>query len=247
VASYSHNASDNVGFLGDRARELAGEEMARARSLDAKAAGITAASIALCGAGAAFVTRFAEVDGGSGAKALWAIELIAALVAALTAGGLSVWAIAPRVSRSSVHFREMRRWETPRVLEAEPVFNEGKLLRAAVHSVGLSRDVNRRKAGRLRWSSVALAVALASVVLLAASVAIHVAVYPALESRSKLRCQVQKTKSTSKSKGRAKPTGTTWMIQCSPSPISTSSSARDWKPRKSAGKTEGTGRAPDGA
>lgn len=131
MAPYSDNVADNVGFLGDRARELADQEMERARSLDTKAGAIIAASVALSGAGAAFVTRLVEIDAGSGAKTLWAVELIAALGTALLAGGLAVRAIAPRVTRSSVHFREMKRWETPRILEADPIFNRGKLLRAA--------------------------------------------------------------------------------------------------------------------
>jgi hypothetical protein len=223
----SDNVAANVEFLGDRARELADQEMERARSLDTKAGAIVAVTVALCGAGAAFVTRLAEVDAGSGAKTLWAAELIATLVAALLGGGLAVWAITPRVSRSSVRFREMKGWETRRVLEADPVFNEGKLLRTAVHSVGLSRDVNRRKAQWLKRSSRALGVALASVVLLAVSVAVHVAAHPtAFESSSEFRCKVQKTKSPSKSTHPPKLKRSTWTIRCSPSPISTSSSSR---------------------
>lgn len=227
MVPYSDNVAANVGFLGDRARGLADQEMERARSLDTKAGAIVAASVALCAAGAAFAARLAEVDAGSGAKTLWVVELIAALVAALLAGGLAVWAIAPRVSRSSVHFREMRRWETRRVLEADPVFNQGKLLGAAVHSVGLSRDVNRRKARRLKLSSLALAVALASVASLAASVAVRSASHPATrESSSELRCQAQKTRSPSKSVRRPSPKRPTWTIRCSPFLSSTSSSAR---------------------
>jgi hypothetical protein len=227
MAPYSDNVVANVRFLGDRARELAAQEVERARSLDTKAGAVIAASIALSGAGAAFVTRLAEVDAGSGAKTLWAVELIAALVAALLAGGLAVRAIAPRVSRSSVHFREMTTWERPSALEADPVFNQGKLLRAAVHSVGLSRDVNRRKARWLKRSTLMLAVALASVVLLTVSVAVHVASYPAIPERgSKLRCQVQNPRSPSKNPHRPRPTQPTWTIRCSPSPISTLSSAR---------------------
>ena len=227
MTSSPDNVAGNVGFLGDRARELADQEMDRARSLDTKAGAIVAASVALCGAGAAFVTRLAEFDAGPGAKTLWAVELIATLAAALLAGGLGVRAIAPRVSRSSVSFREMKTWETRRVLEADPVFNQGKLLRAAVHSVGLSRDVNRRKAQWLERSSLALAVALASVVALTVSVAVHVASYPDTpESGSQVRCQIQKTRSPIGSAHWQRSTRPTWTIRCSPSPISTSSSAR---------------------
>lgn len=230
MGPYSDNVAANVGFLGDRARELADQEMERARSLDTKAGAIVAAGVGLIGVGVAFVTRLSEVDAGSGAKTLWAVELIMALLAALVAGGLAVWAIAPRVSRSSVHFREAQTWETPRALEADPIFNQGKLLRTAVHSIGLSREVNRRKAERLSWSSLALAVALASVVSLTVSVAVHTASYPATpKSRSELRCQIQKTVSPTRSTRRPRPTNPVWMTRCSPFPISTSSSARDSK------------------
>jgi hypothetical protein len=239
MAPYSDNVVANLDFLGDRAREMVDQEMDRARSLDTKAAAIIAASVALGAAGTALVTRLAELDAGADAKTLWAVELIAALVAALLAGGLAVRSIAPRVSRSSVHFREMKTWETPRVLEADPVFNQGKLLRAAVHSVGLSRDVNRLKAKRLKRSSLALALALASVVLLTVSVAVHDASYSAARgSHSHIQCQVQTTRSPSRNTPRLRPTHPTWTIRCSPFLSSTSSSARGSKPRKHNRKTE---------
>lgn len=95
------------------------------------------------------------------------------------------------------------------------------------HSVGLSRDVNRRKARRLKQSSLALAAALASIVSLTVSVAVHGASYPTtFETGSKLQCQAQKMRSPSKSTHRPRTMRPTWTIRCFPSPISTSSSAR---------------------
>src|ERR1700755_579726 len=98
---YSDNVESNVQFLGERARELSDQEVERARSLDAKSAAIVAGSVALIGAGAAFVTRLDGVGGGTGATDLWGLELVIALAGLMTAAGLAVGALAPRVARSA--------------------------------------------------------------------------------------------------------------------------------------------------
>lgn len=184
MSTYSESVISNVEFLGSRARELSDQEIERGRSLDTKAGAIVAASVALIGASVAFIARLADLDGGSGAKTLWAVELITALIALLCAGGLAVWALAPRVVRSTVAFHELETWETPRVLESNPTLNRGMLLRASVHSIGLSRNVNRRKASRLGWASWVLAGALVSISVLSISVAVHAATYPSHSSES---------------------------------------------------------------
>ena len=79
-----------------------------------------AASVALIGAGAAFAARLSGLEAGEGAKLLWAIELGAASILLLAAGGLAVWSLAPRSVRSAVHIDELERWSTPRVLERDP-------------------------------------------------------------------------------------------------------------------------------
>jgi hypothetical protein len=178
MSAYTDRVIANVAFLGDRARELADQEVDRARSLDTKAGAIVAASVALVGASVAFVTRLADLDGGTGAKTLWAVELFSVLVGLLAAGSFAVWALVPRVIRSTVAFHEIETWETPRALEADLTFNQGKLLRAAVHSVGLSRSANKLKAERLRWASWVFAGALISISVLTISVAVHAAAYP---------------------------------------------------------------------
>jgi hypothetical protein len=184
VSIYSEQVIANVEFLGSRARELTDQEIERARSLDTKAGAIVAASVALVGASVAFIARLADLDGGAGAKTLWAIELIVALIALLFAGGLAVWALAPRVIRSTVAFHEIEAWETPRVLEADPTVNQGSLLRASVHSIGLSRKANNRKARRQKWASWILAGALISISALTISVAVHAAAYPEVSSKN---------------------------------------------------------------
>ena len=77
MPSYSDNIVANVAFLGDRARELAEQEVERAGTLDTKAAGVVAASVALIAAGAGFASGLQGLDGGEGAKTLWAVELCA--------------------------------------------------------------------------------------------------------------------------------------------------------------------------
>jgi hypothetical protein len=178
MSAYTDRVISNVAFLGARARELADQEVDRARSLDTKAGAIVAGSVALVGASVAFVTRLAGLDGGTGAKTLWAVELFFVLAGLLIAGSFAVWALVPRVIRSTVAFHEIATWETPRALEADSTFNQGKLLRAAIHSVGLSRSANKLKAERLRRSSWVFAGALISISVLTISVAVHAAAYP---------------------------------------------------------------------
>lgn len=170
---FSENVTANVAFLGDRAREMAADESDRSKVLDTKAAGVVAASVALTAAGASFAARLSELEGGSGARLLWTVELGSALFFLLLAGGLAVWALAPKAVRTAVHIDELRRWDTPRVLEDDPTRVAGSLLRASVHSVGHARTVNNVKAGRLRWASIGLGAGLASIVALAVSLAAH--------------------------------------------------------------------------
>ena len=151
MAAYSDNVTTNVAFLGARAREMAADESDRSKVLDTKAAGVVAASVALTGAGASFAARLAELEGGYGAKLLWTLELGAALVFLLLAGGFAVWALAPKAVRTAIHVDELRRWDTPRVLEDDPTRVEGSLLRASVHSVGHARTVNNIRPVASDW------------------------------------------------------------------------------------------------
>lgn len=218
----------NVEFLGSRARELAEQEVERARSLDAKAGAIVVASVALGAASVAFIARLAALDGGTGAKALWAVEVAVGLAALLLGGALAVSSLLPRAVRSAVSLKEIRTWETPRALKADPVRNQGILLRASVHSVGVSRAVNRRKSKHLKWAAMIFAVALVSVVALTVSVAVHAAMYPAGgKGGSESTCVIREAATRKTNGAPIGMTHPTWTIRCSPYPNSTSSSARD--------------------
>lgn len=173
--SYSDSVIRNAEFLGERARDLAAQEVERGRGLDTKSAGMVAVSVALVAAAASFASGLGDLSGGSGAKTLWAVELGVASVALLVAGGLAVWAIAPRVVRTTVAYNELRRWPTPRVMEQPPTLNRGSILQADLHSVGHARSVNKRKAERLAYATWTFAVALLAIVCLTVSLAAHAA------------------------------------------------------------------------
>jgi hypothetical protein len=179
MAGYSKEVVANTTFFGERSREVVEQEIDRAKSLDTKAGAVVAASVALTGAFAVFVLNLAELEGaGSGARALWAVEIGAGLIALLVAGGYAVWAIAPMVVRSQVKYHEMVGWTTAGTLEKDPTLNEGTLVNASLDSIGVSRDANGKKTDRLRVASIAVGVGLAAIVALTISVAVHSAQYP---------------------------------------------------------------------
>lgn len=178
VVEYSENVSHNVDFLGDRARDLAADELDRSKTLDAKATALIAGCVALIAAGAAFASRLADVPGGEGAKLAWAIELAAALALIFVAAGLAVWALVPKAVRSAVGQTEVDTWANPRTLERAPTLVRGTMLRADAFSVGHARRVSQRKADRLRAASWVFAAALACIVTLT----IHLAFHAALEA-----------------------------------------------------------------
>lgn len=173
--AYSDEVEANVRFFGDRARELADQEVERARALDTKAGALVAGCVALLGASVVFATRLSEIPGGQGAKSLWAAELVAVLLALFGAGGLAAWAFAPKAFRAEIHIDELLTWPTPEALDRGPVYNQGVLLHGSVVSIGHARVANHDKAKRLAWAFAVFAAALASIVLLAASLAIHAA------------------------------------------------------------------------
>jgi hypothetical protein len=183
MAGYSENVVANTDFFGERGREIGEQEIDRAKSLDTKSTAIIAGCVALTGACGVFVLNLAALEGaGSGARALWAAEIGVSLLALLVAGGLAVWAIAPMVVRSQVGYHEMEKWTTPSVLETDPTLNEGTLVNASLHSIGISRIANKKKTDRLRWSSIAFGVALAAIVAMVISVAVHSIESPATQA-----------------------------------------------------------------
>jgi hypothetical protein len=179
MPEYSEKVVANTAFYGERAREVVDQEIDRAKSLDTKAGAVIAACVALIGACAALVLGFAKLEGpGSGARALWAVEIGICLVALFVAAGYAVWALAPKVVRSQVHYDEIERWTTPNTLEEDPTLNAGILVNASVHSIGVSRPANKDKSDRLFVSSIAIGAGLAAIVALTISVAVHSAQYP---------------------------------------------------------------------
>lgn len=177
--SYTSTEDANTKFFGERAREVVEQELDRAKSLDTKSGAVVAASVALTGAIAAFVLNLAKLEGaGSGARALWAVEIGLGLVALLVAGGVAVWAIAPMVVRSQVAYHEMTKWTTAAFLQKDPTVNEGTLVNASLDSIGVSRDANGEKSDRLKVASIALGCGLAAIVALTISIAVHSAQYP---------------------------------------------------------------------
>lgn len=173
ASRFSSEVAANVEFLGDRARQLADQEIERARALDTKAGGIVAGSIALIAAGAGFAAKIDDLAAGSGAKTLWAAELALTLVLLLLAGAFAVWALTPRAYRTVVAAHELLRWVTRAVLEQDPTNVRGSLLHADVRSVGHARDVNNLKARRMRYGFRCFAAALACIVALGVSVAVR--------------------------------------------------------------------------
>lgn len=180
VDDYSDNVRENVSFLGERALELAADEIDRSKQLDNKAAGSLAVAVALTGAAAAFAARLSDLPGGYSAKLAWAIELSVALCALLAASGFAVWALAPRVVRTAVAASEVKSWATRRVLEQDPTLVRGSNLRASSHSALHARDVSNLKATRIGYAVRAFAVALACIVVLT----IHLAVHSAIRERN---------------------------------------------------------------
>lgn len=171
--TYHEHVVANVAFLEARARDLADQEIDRARSLDGKATALVAVIVALIAAGVAFAARMPDIPATSGARVLWASQVGAALMLLLAAGGFAVAAVIPRAVRTAMHISEVRRWRSEPYLMQEPTLVQGMLLNANVDSVGHSRGVNAMKATRLKIASSLFAAALASIVALAISLAVH--------------------------------------------------------------------------
>lgn len=172
---FTEEITANVEFLGGRARELVNAEIDRARGLDTKAGGLLAANLALLVAGMTVATKLPDLEGGHGAKVLWAATLGAGLGLLLCTLGLAVAALVPRAFRVEVHIDELERWTTPRVLDRAPTKTRGELLAGDVAAVKKSRAVNHTKGKRLTWAFVVFSAALVCIVASTFSVAIHAA------------------------------------------------------------------------
>lgn len=173
MSGYSENLRVNTSLLGERADALNAQEVERSRGLDAKASGLLAVAVVLLAAAAGFAAQMP--GGGEGARALWAAELGTTLLFLIAAGACAVYAIAPQSAYARIHLDELALWGTEKYLDRDPIVVRGTLLNADLKSVRLSRGVNARKASRLRRATLLFGGALASIVALTMSLAIHAA------------------------------------------------------------------------
>ncbi len=167
----------NVGFLGERAREIVDQEVDRSRGLDAKAAGLIAVSLAGLAGGIGLLTKVPDLHGGSGAHVLWSVLLTAGLVLFVPAIGFAVWTILPQAFRIAVHVDELKTWVTPRGLDRDPTDVEGELLYGSVIAVEDARRIAKAKADRLTCAFWAFAAAMLAILACGVSIGVHVAEY----------------------------------------------------------------------
>lgn len=194
--AYSQNVIENVQFLGDEAAGLADQEIERARGLDTKAAALIAGSLVIVAAGATFASTLAGLHGGSGAKALWAVEFGLALILVMVAGLFGVLAMRPRAFRTAIAYHELQGWVTPAWLDEDPTYVRGKILRANVQSVGHARDQNDAKSRWLAASFNVFALALVCIVALSVSIAVHASLSPTHSAATTSIHAVSRTTST---------------------------------------------------
>jgi hypothetical protein len=176
--AFSRAVEQNTNFLGARAREIVDQEIDRARALDTKAAGLLAGVLAGLAGGVTLATKLADLQGGQGAKLLWASTLVLGMLGLLISGGLAVWAILPTPFRIAIHVDELDRWVTPSILDLDPTEVRGQLLYGSVIAVRDARVIIEAKARRVARAFYAFAVALGLTILCGASIALHSAVYP---------------------------------------------------------------------
>lgn len=173
MRDYSDHLRANTSLLGERADALNAQEVERSRGLDTKASGLLAVAVVLLAAAAGFAAQMP--GGGEGARTLWAIELGTTLLFLIAAGAYAASAIAPQSAYARIHLDELALWSTEKYLDQDPTLVRGALLNADLESVRLSRGVNARKANRLRRATLLFGGALASIVALTMSLAIHAA------------------------------------------------------------------------
>lgn len=173
--TYSGNVRDNVGFLEGRARDAALQEVDRAQALDQKATGLIAAALVLLAAGVAFTKGIQDLHAGSGAKTLWAVIFVFALVMLLVTLCVATSAIWPQTYRIVIGLSELGRWPTARYLDRDATTVRGELMRASLGAVTKARPINKKKADRLVVAFGFFAAAIVSIVILGGAVAIRLA------------------------------------------------------------------------
>jgi hypothetical protein len=171
--SYSDQITTNVEILEARARTLEQQEIDRSRAIDQKTATLMAASLVLLGAGVAFASRLGDIDVGTGARTLWAVLIVIAMVALLATLGLASAAIRPQTIHTAIHIDELATWSTPRALDRDPTDVRGELMMASVDAVREARTANTYKSKNLHRAFLAFAGALAATLMLGAALAIR--------------------------------------------------------------------------
>lgn len=175
---YSDDIRGNVDHLEQRAQDAAQQEMERATTLDQKSAGLFAGALVVIAAGIAFVANLDGIHVGSGAKTLWAILLIVALVLALISLGLATAAMIPRAYRVVIHIDALTRWPTPRFLDRDPTSVRGELMMASLGAVEEARPINKTKGNFLGLAFGFFAAAMLATVILTSAVALRLAEEP---------------------------------------------------------------------
>jgi hypothetical protein len=171
MARPSQNLRANTATLDERAREIATQEVDRANGIDQKGAGFLAVGLALLAAGVAFASTIGASDVGQGARILWAVLLMLALLLILVSLGLAIAAVKPRVFRIALHIEELEQWPTVGYLDMDPTLVEGSLLLGSIDAIKAARSTNRIKADRLNWAFRVFAAAVVAIVILAGAVA----------------------------------------------------------------------------
>jgi len=173
--SFNDNVRANVELLEARAREAALQEVDRATGIDQKATALIAAGLVLVAAGVAFATAIGSAHVGNGARLLWALLLVVALVLILAALGLATAAVRPRVFRIVLHMNVLNKWASTRYLDRDPTRVRGELMQGSVSAVREARKVNKTKADRLLAAFAFFAAAILAIVGLGSAVALRMA------------------------------------------------------------------------
>jgi MFS family permease len=173
LSDFDPRIEANVETLEARAREFEKQEIERSRSIDQKTAALMAACLVVLGAAVAFAGRISDLGGGDGARTLWAVLLIAAMMFVVVALGFATSAIRPQTIATGIHIDELEQWPYEEKLASDPVAVRGELMAASIDAVREARAANRLKGRRLLTAFALFAAALVATLALGVSVAVR--------------------------------------------------------------------------
>jgi hypothetical protein len=173
--AFSKEVEANVIFLEERARDAAQQETERSAALDQKTAGLIAAGLVLLAAGVAFIANLDELHVGHGAKVLWTVLIVAALVLLLASLIAGTWAIWPQTYKNVIHMDVLNEWPLISFLDRDPTTVRGEMMRAGVAATREARPINKKKAIRLTVAFSFFGTAIVCIVILASAVAVRLA------------------------------------------------------------------------